>query len=375
MILHTVGSLGKDAGGPSRTVPALCQNLIEVGVADVAIITGRSVKFGQNRLLDNVRVIEADCGRTSHWERLIFELLSQSNGAGSSRKTLLHDHGQWLPINRASARLARRYAIPRIVTPRGMLSPWAMNYRRWKKQAAWRLFARRDAASATVLHATSDLEANEFRQIGLKNPIAVIPNGVDFPELDFDSVTKKRQVLFLSRVHPKKGIAELVDVWRELNPQGWNLVLAGPDEMNMVSSLRIEDTDRIQYVGEVEGETKWQLLAESSVFVLPSYSENFGVVVAEALAAGTPVITTHGTPWKSLEDECCGRWIPMDRASLLSTLRSVLAMSDEELREMGNRGKAFALREFGWNGIATEMQQVYKWILGEGGIPSCVHLD
>ncbi len=372
MILHTVGSLGTDAGGPSRTVPALCQSLVALGDFDVRLLTARSSQFGANRVFNDLAVTESDNHSVRGWSNTLGRMIQDSSTNDKQQRTVLHDHGQWLAINRASALAARKHGIPRVITPRGMLSPWAMNFHRRKKLAAWFWFGRRDAAAADVLHATSELEASELRSLGLVNPIAVIPNGVDRPSHNFINCSKNRQVIFLSRLHPKKGVAELIDVWRRLQPDGWQLLLAGPDEANMLRNISIADDPSIHYIGEVEGKRKWQLLSESSLFVLPSYSENFGVVVAEALVAGTPVITTHGTPWSSLQTERCGWWIPMDRESLFHTLRNAVTTSSTELEAMGVRGRHYADAQFSWRGIASEMSDVYRWLLDEQGPPDCV---
>jgi glycosyltransferase involved in cell wall biosynthesis len=374
-VLHTVGSLGIAAGGPSRTVPSLCEALLSTGRQNLQIVTGGSSRFGDNVSLPHVPVREFPANSMRQWRASLQQLISCNVGADDDQVTILHDHGQWLPINRASASIARTAGIPRIVTPRGMLSPWAMRHRWWKKQIAWYSFARRDLRDAKVVHATSELEANELRQLGVKNPIAVIANGVDRPPLDVTTIQKKNQVLFLSRLHAKKGVKQLVDVWRKIQPCDWDLILAGPDESHLISSLELTPRDTIRWVGEVEGARKWQLLAESRLFVLPSYSENFGVAVAESLIAGTPVITTHGTPWSSVVERGCGWWIPMTPQDLEDAIRLALECSPEDLASMGRRGCEFASSAFGWTSIAEQMADVYRWMLLGGPVPATIRLN
>jgi glycosyltransferase involved in cell wall biosynthesis len=342
MAVHTVASLAPDAGGPARTVPALCEHLQRLPQpVDVTLVVGSGAAL-------------ADATR---------------NGDGG---IILHDHGQWLPINHSSARMARRRRVPRVVSPRGMLSPWARRHRWWKKVIAWHLYARRDLAQATVLHATSRLEADELRQLGVRQPIAVIPNGVDpAPPLAADAKRPERPyLLFLSRIHRKKGVAELLDAWRALALADWELVLAGPDEERLLTGADLPPG--VRYAGSVDGAAKLQLMQQARVFVLPSYSENFGVVVAESLMAGVPVITTHGTPWESLASERCGWWIPMEPAALRATLREAIATPAAELAAMGARGRAFVERRFAWPEIAAQMAEVYRWALGGGARPACV---
>jgi len=371
-VVHTVGTLGVKAGGPSRTVPALCKSLACDAAQNIDIFTGVDLVFGQNVSLTEVGLHEFPLQPVQGWVRNLKTFIIAKKETGGTDLFILHDHGQWLPINRASAIIGRNSDIPRIVTPRGMLSPWALNHRRIKKTLAWYLFARRDIQSARVIHATSDLEARELRALGVRNPIAVIPNGVEQPSPEWLSRTKKKQVLFLSRLHPKKGISELVSAWRALKLDDWTLVLAGPDESGIVDKLQLASHESIRWIGNVDGEEKWRLLSESSLFVLPSYSENFGVVVAEALMAGTPVIATYGTPWESLIEKRCGWWIDMTPQSLRLALDEATQRSESELSEMGQRGREFACTSFGWPAIASQMASVYRWTLGLGPAPDCM---
>jgi glycosyltransferase involved in cell wall biosynthesis len=253
-----------------------------------------------------------------------------------------------------------------------MLSPWARRHRRWKKSLAWRLYARRDFLQADVLHATSQLEADELRAVGARQPIAVIPNGVDaISSLPVHVPRPSRPyVLFMSRIHRKKGVLELLDVWQQLDRRDWDLVLAGPDEERLLVNAKLPAN--VRYVGSVDGSEKVRLLQKARLFVLPSYSENFGVVVAESLMAGVPVISTHGTPWESLVRERCGWWIPMQRQPLEETLQEAISTSPEDLQAMGRRGREFAFRAFAWPEIARQMAEVYQWVLGGGAPPACV---
>lgn len=372
-VVHTIGTLGIKAGGPSRTVPALCQHLVldrSLSI-EINICTTIIAKFGNSVSVAGIDVRDLKTHSTSRLAAELVKCIQNRNNThpDNNNNSIIHDHGQWLPINRASANVSRRHAIPRVVSPRGMLSPWAMQHRRLKKWVGWNLFARRDIQSAQLIHATSQLEAVELRDLGLRNPIAVIPNGVENPPDEWLADSKKRQVLFLSRLHPKKGVVELVKAWRSLRPDGWSLVLAGPDEAQMIEKLQLAPSESIRWVGDVEGEVKWRLLSESSLFILPSYSENFGVVVAEALIAGTPVIATHGTPWECLITEKCGWWVEMTTPSIQAVVQEALACSQDELDLMGQRGRMFAQRAFGWQQIASEMASVYQWIMGNGDKP------
>jgi glycosyltransferase involved in cell wall biosynthesis len=326
----------------------------------VKILAGVTAQFGPNLTFNDLDVEAVEQSQSARaWQSKLFNFYCSNSGKGF----ILHDHGQWLPCNRASARVQRKTKAPRVVTPRGMLSPWAMQHKRWKKKIAWHLFAKRDINQASIVHATSDLEANELRQLGVTAPIVVIPNGVESRPRPSDDRPKSKTVLFMSRIHEKKGVAELVTAWRRINDPQWKLIIAGPDESNMIAGLNLSASDRIEFVGEVSGADKWRLLESASVFVLPTHSENFGLVIAESLMAGTPVITTHGAPWQVLEEHHAGWWIPMSVDSVVLTLRNAMAMPMSELADMGLRGHDLVVERFGWQQIGQQMLEVYRSLL------------
>jgi glycosyltransferase involved in cell wall biosynthesis len=273
--------------------------------------------------------------------------------------------------------------VPRIVSPRGMLSEWALQQGSARKRAIWWLYLKRDLDSASLLHATAHSEASDFRNCGLTAPIAVLPNGVNLPpQLDRRDLRSRpeRVALFLSRLHPKKGLLDLIEAWSVLRPPNWRLVIAGDDEGG--HRAVVEKTaaqrgvrDLIDFVGPVGDAAKWDLYATAELFILPSYSENFGIVVAEALAAGVPVITTRATPWKELQDIGCGWWIDTGAASLTSALREGIQASDETRVAMGKRGRELVETRYSWASAAEKMLACYRWLLGQQEKPECVNLS
>lgn len=298
------------------------------------------------------------------------------------RGVLIHDQGLWLPTNHAVAAVTRQLDIPLIASTHGMLEPWALNYRAWKKQLAWRLYQRCDLQTARVLHATATREAGSLRRLGLRQPIAVIPNGVDFPVLSERSRQPESPciALFLGRIHPVKGLVDLVEAWRIARPAGWKAIIAGPDEgghrrvvEEAIGRAGLENS--FGFVGVVDGEDKIALYRRADLFLLPSFTENFGMVVAEALACGVPVITTKGTPWESLVTHRCGWWIDIGVEPLVAVLREAMNLPPDTLRDMGRRGRAYVEQNFGWPGIAQQMLSVYRWVLGQGERPDCVTTD
>jgi glycosyltransferase involved in cell wall biosynthesis len=264
-----------------------------------------------------------------------------------------------------------------------MLEPWALNQRAWKKQLAMALYQRYDLQTARLFVATAESEYDSLRQAGVRRPVAVIPNGVEFQvkpaeKPKYDEATRKT-ALFLSRVHPKKGLLNLLDAWARLTPKGWCLKLAGPNEDGHLAEVmglarRLGIVESVEYVGEVDGAEKAKLYAEANLFVLPTFSENFGVVVTEALAHGLPVITTRGAPWADLETYGCGWWIDIGVEPLVRALSKAVELGDDERRAMGVRAREY-VRRYNWDEIAQQTIEVYRWVLGQGSKPGCVRTD
>lgn len=377
-VVHTIARLAQSEGGPARSVAALCRSLSKESVG-VEIVTG-DVEF-------DARVPVRASGVARRWGRVqplrgAFERLLEERIA-ATRAAAVHDHGIWLDSNRAAARVADRRSVARIVSPRGMLSEWSLAHRGWRKRIAWRAYQRRDLETADALHATSDLEAEEIRAAGIGVPIAILPNGVELPpeaERDPAPPDRIRRFLFLSRIHPKKGLEALVEAWRAARPAGWELVIAGPDERGHRAQIErqargLGADSAIRFRDAVSDDEKWGLYGTADVFVLPTSSENFGAVVAEALASSVPVITTRAAPWSSLVEHGCGWWTEVGVEPLSAAIREAAELPDGDRRAMGARGRRLVAERFAWPVIARRMIDVYRWLAGERAAPDCVRTD
>ncbi len=280
---------------------------------------------------------------------------------------LIHDNGLWRRHNHQIARVSRKLDVPRVVSVRGMLEPWALRHRSLKKKIAWSGYQKRDLISAAWLHATTVEEAVNIRSITGAPPTYVIPNGIDVPDVRGSKVVESsiRTAVFLGRLYPVKGLPDLIEAWGRVKPAGWRLVIAGPDEKGHLTDLqRIVLAGNLESVvtfpGPLTGAAKSALLEQSSLFVLPSRSESFGIVVAEALSFGVPVMTTTAVPWPSLESSRCGWRVPPDVASLAAGLRRATSMNEVSLREMGARGRNLMVRDYQWASIADEFLVRYR---------------
>ena len=267
------------------------------------------------------------------------------------------------------------------MSPHGMLERWSLGQSRMKKRIASLLYQGPCLRAATCICATSGMEAESIRLAGYKNSLALIPNGINPPTKPLPRVLRRdgqpRRALFLSRIHPKKGLLNLVNAWHTVKPEGWELLIAGPDEGGHLAEVQGAVRTRglqkqILFSGEVLGDAKIKLYCSSDLFVLPSFSENFGLVIGEALSCEIPVITTHATPWQELEERQCGWWIEVGLDPLIHALKAALGVSPDVLRAMGVRGRALVEEKYAWKPIGQKMIQVYQWMLGRAAKPDCI---
>jgi glycosyltransferase involved in cell wall biosynthesis len=291
---------------------------------------------------------------------------------------LVDVQGLWTYPAFASLRHARSTGRPYMVTPRGMLDPWALQNSAWKKRLASVMFQSAHLRGAACLRATAEMEAQHFRAVGLRNPIAIVPNGIDIPQLAPRSRDSRRTVLFLSRIHPKKGIRYLLTAWGALQHEfsDWKLVIAGIDENGYEAELKsiaaVLGLCRVYFLGPVHGDVKQRLYRDADLFVLPTHAENFGLVVAEALAQETPVITTTNAPWSGLVSNKCGWWIDLDQDRMIETLRLAFSQPSSSLDAMGQRGREWVIKDFGMDSVAQQMRDVYLWAAGRASRPENV---
>lgn len=362
-VLLSVASFSPDYGGPALSVSRLGAALAKAGCEVALFAPDGSAKTSP---------IVTDAARFANGHPLLRLMTTPDAALDAFGPDILHDNGIWLPYNHAFARKAAARGVPRVVAPRGMLEPWAFRYKPWKKRIAWALYQKHNLRIAAALHATANEEANNLTQLSLHVPIVVASNGVDVPESTAPQLSNgdTRTLLFLSRIHPKKGLALLVEAFARLKPQGWRVVIAGPEELGhtveiktLARTLGVDDC--IEFIGPKYGDEKEELFSSASAFVLPTFSENFGIVVAEALAHGLPVITTYGAPWSDLVTYQCGWWVEPSVDGMTSGLGRVFATTDSELDRMGIMGKALVVKKYGWDRIAETMVGYYKKICGE----------
>lgn len=383
-IFLTIPTLAKSSGGPATVVQHLSEHLVAAGAA-VTVLTG-AAEPGSAQVLPRdarVQVISVTSSGARNRSPGLPSRIRHAlqNGLVSAEKHIIHDFGIWLPANHAMVSVSQELGIPLVISPCGMLASWALQHKRWKKRVAWWLYQKRDLSRAALLVATAPAEQRDIQKLFPAKPVALIPNGVTVPE-EFkgnaemlkaetlkSGIERQRTAVFLGRIYPVKGLRNLIEAWSVVRPSGWQCILAGPDEAGHQAELaallrRHNLQDSFRFPGMLEDGAKWDLLQQADLFVLPSFTENFGIAVAEALASGVPVVTTKGTPWQELVEHRCGWWVDIGVEPLVAALREATSHSDQERHEMGQRGRQLVAEKYAWPKIAGDLHTVYISVLG-----------
>lgn len=379
-ITHCISSIDESTGGPARSVTNLVEAFGKIDdISEINLLTLESknpllLKFSNTKLFLKFY--------SSGFMEYSYEL---ANELDSIQSSLFHIHGIWqIPVHQM-AKIGRQRKIPYVISIRGMLEPWSLTQNQIKKKLAMLLFQQKDIKKASCLHATGLMEVKSIRKLGYKNPVANIPNGInisEFPQKEYAVVKTKKTILFLSRIHPKKGIEILINTWQSLDQslkQNWRIQIAGNGDENYVKQLNnlIQEkglTESISIIGPKFGSEKIATYHEADLFVLPTHSENFGIVVAEALCCGIPVITTTGAPWEILESYNAGKWVAVGERPLKEALEHLMLKTDEEREAMGINGRKLIEENYSIESVSEKFILLYKWVLNKGEKPDFVYL-
>lgn len=310
----------------------------------------------------------------------------------STRPDLLHVHGLWSAPNRVAARFRAR--LPLVVAPHGMLDPWAFAHHRRRKQLLWWLYEQRCLQSSAALHALCPQELGSLRDLGLRAPIALIPNGVMLPPQQSVAPTAvlpwadvfepdTSVLLFLGRFHEKKGLQPLLQAWQSVSHEaalsGWSLALvgygdAGALQREVCAAQARGDLDRVCVCGPVFAADKQAVLSAASAFVLPSFSEGLPMAALEAMAHRLPCLLSKACNIPEAFAAGAALAAEPDPDALVPALRQLFALSAAERSALGDAGRALVAERFSWDRLAAQTLALYRWILGGGDRPGFVEL-
>ena len=326
-------------------------NPVEMSHCEVHYISGRLLCGGS-------------AGMRGQWTALLEHL----------HPDIVHVNGCWLPTCAMAQLWAQKEGYKVVLSPHGMLEPWIIHrHYLTRKLPALILYQKKAVKRADHLHATACSERDNLLKLGYNDKVSVIANGIDVESIAMKSTWARRmELLFLSRVHVKKGINYLIEAVARLKEElcGYVVRIAGEGDAAYIDSLRTLATrlgvgEMIRFEGGVYGERKWQLFREADLFVLPTHSENFGIVVAEALACGTPVVTTTGAPWADLHEQGCGWWTEIGTEPLVQALRAFLSLTEADLERMGRAGRRLVEDKYSARQVARQMHEMYENAIDE----------
>lgn len=359
-VIHFVTAIDRSLGGVSLYIQLLAKELGKH--VDLIIVTRPT----PNPLpIENAGIIYLPLPLkeinqfASQWKKVLDE----------EKPDVVHINGIWMIQTWIIQKEALKRNIKTYITPHGMLEPWIVNRHPWKKKLALMLFQKKALKQALALVATAESERENIIKLNYNNNVPVIPNGIDIESIAIKTDWSiKKKILFLSRVHTKKGIELLLETVYQLKEElkEYEIIIAGEGEENYIRTLKQINEEKgcsgmIKFIGGVYGEEKWNLFREADCFVLPTHSENFGYVIAEALASGTPVITTKGAPWEEINTYHCGYWIDRTCEALKSALSELIKKDQTELKEMGMNGRRLIQEKYSSEVAANKLIELYNY--------------
>lgn len=370
-IIHS-GSVNVQAGGPALSTWLTIKGLREAGI-DVKLLCQPIPKSGEiiNEHINPIFTNTSKFGKL-HYVPGLDNLLNELPIAD-----IYHIQGLWMISGWQVAKYAKRHKRPYVVTLRGMLYPQALNKNPLIKKLSLSLYQRKVLADAAVIQCTCHEEADHYRCLGFRNPVAIISNPIECRDVPIRTICDERRLKFgyLGRIHPRKRIELLIYAFHNLreNLRNAELVIIGGGDKQYEQFLK-EEVSRlglrnVSFTGFLTGEAKHNAISSLDCLLVPSDFENFGNIVTEALVRGVPVIASKGTPWKILEENHCGFWIDNDQRTIDKAIKRFINLTQQERTEMSIAGRKLVEDEYSVTVLGNKMKELYKWVLSPSLYP------
>jgi glycosyltransferase involved in cell wall biosynthesis len=382
-ILVTIPALGHVYGGPSKSVVELAQALGKQGIDIDLITTNANGSTFLNVPLqtwiekENYRIQYFPC---QSWGDYKFsQSLTNWLFENIERYDMVQTNAIFSLTNLPVYWACQKHGIPYVVIPRGMLEPWALSYKAWKKRVYYSLVERSALEKASAIQVLTSIEAQQVKQLNGKTSIFIAPNGIndrDFERLEereifdqaFPETRSKTSILFLGRIDPKKGLDLLAPAFSKVYQQfpETHLVIAGPDNLGFLPTVQgyfkeFGCLEAVTFTGILSGSLKSSALKAASLYVSPSYSEGFSMSVLEGMASGLPCILTTGCNFPEAEQQGIAKVVPIDAESIANAILFCLKFP-EQAKAMGDRARQFILEKYTWNSIAEKLLTIYTTI-------------
>ena len=386
-IYHLIGNLDDTIGGPAKSVPYLARDLNKLNLKSY-LISIKSKEKEINEIIEKYKL---------EWNSFPYKYFKNTEYSPALREFLidsikknvnviLHIHSLWKFISFLSLSLSKKYKVPLILSLRG-----SIELNNLKKKIVWKLYQKNVFQNSSVIHVTNKCDILKLRELGVNSPIALIPNGIDLDQFKFlrskekikkklDLKVSKKYILYLSRIHQGKGLKYLVNAWVKVagNFRDWDLLIAGPtydikyyndikEHINKFNLIK-----RVHFVGMLRGDIRLDYFNASDLFVLPSYSENFGIAIAEAMAAKLPIIATQATPWEEIDKCNAGWWVKLNQIEIDNALKKALQCDEFELKKKGINAHRL-IQKYDNKSQSQKMKKVYEWILGKTTKPDYIY--
>lgn len=362
-VLHYMPTIDRSSGGLASYMQILANSLGKL--VELHVITHHSenevklsncdIHYLGSRLLDFFKI-----------QKAFVEIINEI------QPDIFHSNCCWYPYSSFFIKWASKLGYKTMYTPHGMLEPWILKRHYWsRKVPALLLYQKSSLKCADIIHATAISERDNIIKLGYNSNVVVVPNGLNVDNIEIKSTwNRTKKILFLSRVHEKKGIEILINAVAELKTylDGYKFLIAGEGDRAYINILKyiVKEKgldDIIVFVGGVYGDEKWKLYHQADIFILPTHSENFGIVIAEALASGTPVITTTGAPWEDIQKYNCGWWVPCSQHAIVEALRSAIELSEAELEIRGKNGRKLIEEKYSDYSVSDMLKKQYEKLL------------